>query len=129
MRRWSHYKGYALLGVLAAMVLWMAAGSRAEDVVPIRRGGAVVHSIGEQKSDMARMVEAYERLSSQYLSMVQQNLAAMNDADQTILKKLETLEAKMDAMDKKLDVIVAQTAPPIKPQPLDTTEKLEKLGF
>ena len=54
------------------------------------------------KSDMERMIEAYERLSDQYLSLVQNQLQRM-DADQgRILAKLESIEKKLDLLSKKL---------------------------
>ncbi len=123
MRRKIHIKGLVIV-VLAAVVVWMAAGSVADDVMPtVRRGGVVVHTVGEQKSDMARMVEAYESLSSRYLSMVQQNLSMMSNTDQQILNKLDSLEKKIDELGKKINVIAEQTAPKTKPRPIGDNAK------
>ncbi|MDH4201876.1 MAG: hypothetical protein OEV87_03195 [Phycisphaerae bacterium] len=54
--------------------------------------------VGPQKSDMQRMIEAYENLSSQYLTLVQQNLQLMVSRDQQILNKLTAMEQKIDAL-------------------------------
>lgn len=54
--------------------------------------------VGPQKSDMQRMIEAYEKLSSQYLTVVQQNLTLMASQDQQILTKLQSMENKIDAL-------------------------------
>jgi hypothetical protein len=84
--------------ILAAVVLisvWMAssfAANNSYDVV-----------VGPQKSDMQRMIEAYERLSTQYLVVVQDNLALMANQDRLILEKLGTLEKKLDLLAQKLD--------------------------
>ncbi|MHC4551977.1 MAG: hypothetical protein ACYSUT_04310 [Planctomycetota bacterium] len=122
MQTVHRFKGLVFVVVLVVLILWVGGVGGSEDVVPVRRGGVVVHSVGEQKSDMARMVEAYERLSSQYLSMVQQNLAMMATSDQQILNKLDSLEAKIDELDEKLDTVIAQTAPKTKPEPISATK-------
>lgn len=83
--------------ILTAVVLvsvWMASSFAANsyDVV-----------VGPQKSDMQRMIEAYERLSAQYLVVVQDNLALMANQDRLILEKLSTLEKKLDILAQQLD--------------------------
>jgi hypothetical protein len=59
--------------------------------------------VGPQKSDMQRMIEAYENLSAQYLSLVQQNLTLMAEQDRQILAKLENMETKIDALTAQVD--------------------------
>ena len=125
MRHLYHFKGVVIITVLAVLVVWMAAGIRADDdTMPVvrRDGGVIIHGVGEQKSDMARMVEAYEKLSAQYLLMVQQNLSMMATTDQQIVTKLDALDKKMDELDKKLDIVIAQTAAQTKPEPLPATQ-------
>lgn len=66
------------------------------------------------KSDLVRMIEAYERLSDQYLALVQQHLLKMDSDNQAILNKLEALEKKLDDLNRKIDRLVptdANTAP------------------
>jgi len=83
--------------ILAAAVLisvWMASSFAANSYDVI---------VGPQKSDMQRMIEAYERLSTQYLVVVQDNLALMANQDRLILEKLTTLEKKLDILTQKLE--------------------------
>jgi TolA-binding protein len=98
--------------LLAAAVLvsvWMAASYAADR--PARSSNSYEVIVGEQKSDMQRMIEAYERLSEQYLVVVQDNLAFMANQDRQILEKLTVLEKKIDALDAKLDTAQKTTAP------------------
>lgn len=118
MRTFQQFKNLLIVVLLAVLVFWMASSDAAEDYPRRGRGGVVVTSVGEQKTDMARMVEAYEKLSSQYLSMVQQNLSMMINTDQQVLNKLADLENKIDALTEKVDIIQAQTAPKTKPEPI-----------
>lgn len=60
-------------------------------------------TVPEYKSDTVRMIEAYERLSDQYLTLVQRHLLGMDSADQAILQKLESLEKKLDEVSQKID--------------------------
>jgi TolA-binding protein len=55
------------------------------------------------KSDMERMVEAYERLSDQYLTLVQNQLQRMDADQRMILQKLESIEKKLDELSKKVE--------------------------
>ena len=61
------------------------------------------------KSDTVRLIEAYERLSEQYLTLVQQNLAMMAAADRQILDRLDKIEAKIDALAAKAAPAAADT--------------------
>ncbi len=60
-------------------------------------------TVPEYKSDTVRMIEAYERLSDQYLTLVQRHLLGMDSTDQAILRKLESLEKKLDEVSQKID--------------------------
>jgi peptidoglycan hydrolase CwlO-like protein len=83
-------------------------------------GDYEVYGIEPQISDMARMVEAYERLSDQYLSLVQHQLNNMDRADRQILAELQKLEKKIDDLSAKVDKLTpappAPTPAPV-PQP------------
>ena len=65
------------------------------------------------KSDTVRMVEAYERLSDQYLGLVQHSLASMDANDRLLLQKLEAMDRKLDELTKKVDALSA-------PKPAET---------
>ncbi len=70
------------------------------------------------KSDTVRMIEAYERLSSQYLTLVQQNLSQMAAADRDILTKLTSIEKKLDDLSTRLARLESPqpAAPPVAPK-------------
>ncbi len=95
----------AVIGLLAMAIL-TADGRAAE-----RSSRQYEVSIEGQKSDTVRMIEAYERLSGQYLTLVQQNLAQMSAADRDILAKLETIDKKLDDLSARL----AKLETPAKP--------------
>lgn len=66
------------------------------------RGREYFVAVESTKSDTVRMIEAYERLSSQYLTLVQQNLSQMAAADRDILSKLDAIEKKLDDLAVRL---------------------------
>jgi len=68
-------------------------------------------SVPPYKSDMVRMIEAYERLSDQYLALVQQHLLKMDADNQAVLKKLESLEKKLDELNRKIDRLLPSESP------------------
>ncbi|HOK66940.1 MAG TPA: hypothetical protein PK054_05580 [Anaerohalosphaeraceae bacterium] len=68
-------------------------------------------SVPPYKSDMVRMIEAYERLSDQYLVLVQQHLLKMDADNQAVLKKLEALEKKLDELNRKIDRLLPSESP------------------
>jgi redox-regulated HSP33 family molecular chaperone len=67
------------------------------------------------KSDMERMVEAYERLSDQYLTLVQSQLQGMDASQRMILQKLESIEKKLDELARKVEP--PTPAQPAEPKP------------
>ena len=97
--------------VLLALVfaLFALAGNAAEYTTrPIPPRTVYEVDVPEYQSDMARMINAYENLSSQYLSLVQQNLAMMDSNDRMILQKLEIIEKKLDELAKQVNSLTAQ---------------------
>lgn len=68
--------------------------------------------VGEAKSDTQRIIEAYERLSDQYLSLVQSQftLIATNNRDMTA--RLERMERKIDELSAKIDAMQKNALPP-----------------
>jgi GTP-binding protein EngB required for normal cell division len=96
--------------ILAAVVLisiWMASSFAANNSYEV--------SVGPQKSDMQRMIDAYERLSTQYLVVVQDNLAHMAHQDRQILERLAAIEKKLDLLSQKLDTAQKQVVSEAKP--------------
>jgi hypothetical protein len=72
--------------------------------------------VGEAKSDTQRIIEAYERLSDQYLSLVQNQLVLMATNDRDVQTRLERIEKKLDDLSVKIDAMQKTTPPPaIKP--------------
>ena len=99
-------KTIAILCLLAIAAGWLALARAAGDRPPRppeRPSREYEVIVPPYQSDMARMVGAYERLSDQYLTLVQQSLAGMDENDRMILRKLESLEKKLDELSKKVD--------------------------
>ncbi|MEJ5260861.1 MAG: hypothetical protein WHS88_11805 [Anaerohalosphaeraceae bacterium] len=68
-------------------------------------------SVPPYKSDLVRMIEAYERLSDQYLALVQQHLLKMDADNQALLKKLDALEKKLDELNRKIERLLPSESP------------------
>lgn len=97
-----HNAKMLVLSTAILVSVWFAATYAAQRD-PQRTANSYEVIVGEQKSDMQRMIEAYERLSEQYLVVVQDNLALMANQDRLILEKLTELEKKLDAMALKME--------------------------
>lgn len=97
MRTIQRHKVMVFCGlVVVLLAAWMWASSYGTDRPTKTRENTYI--VGPQKSDMQRLIEAYESLSSQYLTLVQQNLQLMASQDQQILTKLDNMEKKLDAL-------------------------------
>jgi hypothetical protein len=87
----------AVIGMAIILFIWLAPGNAAtgsreyEVVVPAA------------KSDAQRMIEAYERLSDQYLTLVQNQLVQMAAGNRDVLTRLERMEKKIDDLSAKID--------------------------
>lgn len=92
--------------LLAAFVYTASAQRREYDV----------YTVEPYKSDIAHLVEAYERLSDQYLSLVQHQLKNMDLADREIIGRLQALERKIDDLAAKVDKLTP-AAPPASDTP------------
>ena len=90
------------VAILTAVFAGIIATGRAAD-----RSRDYIVAVEPHKSDTVRMIEAYERLSSQYLTLVQQNLTQMAAADRDILNKLTGIEQKLDVLSKRLERLEA----------------------
>lgn len=100
MQTVAKHKNVIVFGIL--LILTIVCMNRAYSTEQTREHTYIV---GPQKSDMQRMIEAYESLSKQYLTLVQQNLSMMAAQDQQIIQKLDTLEKKIDALTKKVEAL------------------------
>jgi hypothetical protein len=100
----------AIIGLVIVLFVWLAPGNAAgtreyEVVVPAA------------KSDTQRMIEAYERLSDQYLVLVQNQLVQMASGDRDMLARLERIEKKIDALTAKIDALQKSAPIPMPPVP------------
>lgn len=77
-------------------------------------------SVPAMKSDTQRMVEAYERLSDQYLALVQNQLTGMAASDREILTRLDRIERKLDELSAKFDALQKPAPAPVPAAPAPT---------
>ena len=102
MRTIQKHKVMVFCGLIVILfAAWIIAADYTSDRTRATRENTFI--VGPQKSDMQRLIEAYESLSSQYLTLVQQNLQLMASQDQQILTKLENMEQKIDALTKEVN--------------------------
>jgi peptidoglycan hydrolase CwlO-like protein len=82
-------------------------------------------SVPAMKTDMQRMVEAYERLSDQYLSLVQNQLNNMSANNRDVLTRLDRIERKLDELSGKVAALQAAmvTAAPAPAAPAESSDK------
>jgi hypothetical protein len=99
--------GFGLVGLC-----WLSSGKAAE--VSTKEYEI---SVPAMKSDTQRMIEAYERLSDQYLSLVQTQLSGMAASDRDILTRLDRIERKLDDLSAKLDTLLKPTPAPLPSAP------------
>jgi hypothetical protein len=97
MRTIQKHKVMVFCGLIVILfAAWIVAADYTSGRTQTTRENTFI--VGPQKSDMQRLIEAYESLSAQYLTLVQQNLQLMASQDQQILTKLENMEKKIDAL-------------------------------
>lgn len=101
-----------LIGLGMVLFGWLSLGSAGQTST---REYEVV--VPEAKSDTQRIVEAYERLSDQYLSLVQNQLTLMAANNRDILTRLERMEKKLDDLSAKIDAIQKPAAPTTESKP------------
>jgi TolA-binding protein len=98
-----------IIGLGTVLFGWMASAN-AEKVSTSREYEVVV---GEAKSDTQRVIEAYERLSDQFLSLVQSQLVQMATNNRENAARLERMEKKLDDLSAKIDAMQKNTAPTV----------------
>jgi hypothetical protein len=102
----------AITGLGIVLFGWLASGN-AESVTTSREYEVVVP---EAKSDTQRVIAAYERLSDQFLSLVQSQLVQMAANNRDIETRLERMEKKLDDLSVKIDAMQKPAAEPIPPK-------------
>jgi predicted negative regulator of RcsB-dependent stress response len=96
-----------IIGVGMVFFGWLASGN-AEQVSTSREYEVV---IPEAKSDTQRIIAAYERLSDQFLSLVQSQLVQMATNNRDVETQLERMEKKLDELSVKIDAMQKPAAP------------------
>jgi predicted negative regulator of RcsB-dependent stress response len=91
---------------------WLASAN-AERVSTSREYEVVVP---EAQSDTQRVIAAYERLSDQFLSLVQSQLVQMATNNRDVAARLERMEKKLDDLSAKIDAMQKPAAEPIPPK-------------
>lgn len=79
-------------------------------------------SVPAMKSDTQRMIEAYERLSDQYLSLVQTQLGGMAASNRDIQARLDRIERKLDDLSAKFDAQFKPTPAPLPVAPANPAQ-------
>jgi len=102
-----------LIGLGMVLFGWLSSGNAGQ--TSAREYEVVVPAA---KSDTQRIIEAYERLSDQYLSLVQNQLTLMAANNRDVLTRLERMEKKLDDLSAKIDAIQKSAAPASPLQPL-----------
>ena len=75
-------------------------------------------TIPEYKTDITRVVDAYERLMDRYMDLTERNLTGI-DSD------LDTINTKLDSIDTKLTELAAKTARIEKKLGIDTNTTIQ----
>jgi len=96
-----------IIGLGIVLFGWMASAN-AEKVSTSREYEVVV---GGAKSDTQRIIEAYERLSDQFVSLVQSQLVQMATNNRDIATRLERMEKKLDDLSAKIDAMQKPAVP------------------
>lgn len=99
---------------LCGAVVWFGSWTdAAEKVYEIRPED----TLGAYRSDSARIMDAYEQLMDRYMSLVEGNLSNMGTDVGVVIKKLNSIERKIDKLGTRIGRIEkALNIPPPKPQ-------------
>lgn len=102
-----------IAGISALLIVFVFIASTIAERVTTREYEVTVPAV---KSDTQRMIEAYERLSDQYLSLVQNQLNGMAANNHDILVRLDRIEKKLDELSAKVaSMKPADLTPPAVP--------------
>jgi TolA-binding protein len=119
MKSRKHRLIIAGIGILLVVFVFIA--STIAERVTTREYEVTVPAV---KSDTQRMIEAYERLSDQYLSLVQNQLNGMTANNRDILVRLDRIEKKLDDLSAKVASLkpADSTSPDTPAKPAASTE-------
>jgi hypothetical protein len=84
-----------VLGLLILSSAIMQAGEKTYELRP-------EITLPEYRSDAARAIDAYERTMTHYMSLVERNLTGVNTDVRAVLRKLDSIDAKMIALSVRL---------------------------
>lgn len=83
-------------------------------------------AMGPYQTETMHVMAAYERLMERYMNLVEVNLQDMSRSNQVSIKKLESIEAKLDALGMRMSrVEKALNIEPMKTTKEKTPEKTE----
>ncbi len=88
-----------IAGLSALLVVFIFITSTIAERTTTREYEVTVPAV---KSDTQRMIDAYERLSDQYLSLVQNQLNGMTANNRDILVRLDRIEKKLDDLSSRM---------------------------
>ncbi len=108
-----------VLCLCGAMVWFVSRTDAVEKTYEIRPETTV----GAYRSDAVRMMDAYERLMDRYMSLVESNLNNLGADTRSVLKKLNSIDRKIDNLGTRITRI--EKALDI-PQPKPRTKKTAK---
>jgi len=80
-----------VLGLLILSSAIMQAGQKTYELRP-------EITLPEYRSDAARAIDAYERTMTHYMSLVERNLTGVNTDVRAVLRKLDSIDAKLIAL-------------------------------
>ncbi|MGH2270886.1 hypothetical protein ACQ9LF_03725 [Anaerohalosphaeraceae bacterium U12dextr] len=116
-----------IAGISALLVVFIFITSTIAERTTTREYEVTVPAV---KTDTQRIIEAYERLSDQYLSLVQNQLNGMTANHRDILVRLDRIEKKLDELSSRLarfkPADVAASEQPVEPavsaEPVNKTD-------
>lgn len=75
-------------------------------------------TLPESKTDVTRLMDAYERLMDNYLKLMENNLTGIRTDIDDVTKKMDSIDRKISELSVKLDAVQKKLGiePPEKPQ-------------
>jgi len=74
-------------------------------------------TVPEYKSDIARVLDAYERLMDQYITLTQNNMSLTRTELSVVNRKLDAMDRKLSQLSDQLDAIRKALSMETSPQP------------
>ena len=111
-----------------AIITWLAASSRGEEKTYELRPEI---TLPEYRTDAARAIDAYERLSERYMQLTEQNLIRISTGIRQINRKLNSIDSKLTELAAKI-AEMEKTLGTENPKPADENtaapQKQQKTG-